>query len=233
MAGSRDPDKLYRIMDFSKVIKIFESESLYFANPAGWDDPYERRVQHPYDHALFAQCWSTHGRSDALWRIYSKHGLGVRISTTPSKFRAALRKAAKEADLEYRFAKVSYISQTEFNKNARLITKEMNLGYDINRVVELLYMKRAAFRHESEWRATIYSSANRTGDSVKGLPVPIEPHEFIEDILLDPQAPEELTSAFEFYLKKKINFKGKVNKSVLYKTPRVLKIDGGYVSEDV
>ena len=52
MASAEQPNKLYRIMDFSKVVQIFETQSLYFANPSCWKDPYEQRIKHSSDHAL-------------------------------------------------------------------------------------------------------------------------------------------------------------------------------------
>lgn len=73
---------LYRIMDFHRIVQIFERRELYFAHPSTWDDPYEKFIKHPQSHALFAQCWTRASSSDAMWRIYSPNGLGVRISTS-------------------------------------------------------------------------------------------------------------------------------------------------------
>lgn len=33
---------IYRIMDFSRAVQIFENKELYFINPAAWEDPYEK-----------------------------------------------------------------------------------------------------------------------------------------------------------------------------------------------
>ena len=80
---------LYRIMDFHRVVQMFEGEKFHFSHPSTWDDPYEKFIKHHLSHALFAQCWSRAYSSDAMWRIYSPHGLGVRISTTEEKLRGS------------------------------------------------------------------------------------------------------------------------------------------------
>lgn len=44
-----------------------------------------KRIRHTKSSALFAQCWSKVAESDAMWRIYSQNGLGVRVGTTNKK----------------------------------------------------------------------------------------------------------------------------------------------------
>lgn len=92
-ASSIAAGRLYRVMDFSRVVQMFEKQELYFSHPTAWDDPFEKRVEHQSSHALFAQCWCQIGISDAMWRIYSQNGMGVRISTTTKKLSRAVRAA--------------------------------------------------------------------------------------------------------------------------------------------
>lgn len=43
-------------MDFARVVQIFKTNSLYFAHPNSWDDPYEVGLRHGKVHAIFVQC---------------------------------------------------------------------------------------------------------------------------------------------------------------------------------
>ncbi|WP_175652384.1 DUF2971 domain-containing protein [Pseudomonas sp. Marseille-P9899] len=220
-------------MDFSKVVKIFESETLYFANPSVWDDPYEKRLKHPNDHAIFAQCWGQMGISDAMWRIYSSNGLGVRISTTPRKLRETIRAAIKESELKYRLRAVEYKSKTDLDQTALQIEKDLKEHYSVGRAVDMLYMKRDAFSHETEWRATLFSPKEDRSVVKSGISIKVDPHYFVNNILLDPRAPEELVDALKFYFKNKFGFKGQVTRSALYRSPRLIKVEDTEITEDM
>ena len=233
MTPTDEPHKLYRIMDFTKVVQIFESRTLYFAHPSTWDDPYEQMLTHPMDHAIFAQCWGRLGISDAMWRIYSKNGMGVRISTSPTKLRTTIKESTSVRSLKYRLKPVQYKSQLTLNREAKKIEADLIDDYTVARAVDMLYMKRDAFRHETEWRAAIYSTAEDRKIQKSGITIPVDPHFLIDNILLDPRAPDELIDAFKFYFEKKLKFKGKVNRSVLYKTPRIINVDGEEISADM
>ncbi|WP_339071180.1 DUF2971 domain-containing protein [Pseudomonas idahonensis] len=224
MELSFKPKPLYRILDFSRAVQIFEKRELYFASPASWDDPYERRISHARDHAIYSQCWCQHGISDAMWRIYSNNGMGVRLSTTTRKLRQALKLAAEKAGYHFRVGEVDYLSQTDFNSEARKIRTELSEKFEISRAIDAIYMKREAFRHENEWRATIFCPDQKRTVKKKGISIPIDPHALVDRILLDPRAPEELVEAFKFYFKEKIGFEGQVVRSVLYKSPKPLKV---------
>lgn len=233
MASVSEPHKLYRIMDFTKVVQIFESQKLYFANPSVWDDPYEQMLKHPMDHAIFAQCWGRLSTSDAMWRIYSKNGMGVRISTTPNKLRETIKASTDRLGLKYRLRPVEYKNKVTLNREAKNIELDLRESYTVARAVDMLYMKRDSFRHETEWRAALYSvSENRTMPKV-GLTIPVDPHFLIDNILLDPRAPEELVNAFKFYFERKLKFKGDVVRSALYKVPDLITVEGCEITAEM
>ncbi|MEN1836239.1 DUF2971 domain-containing protein [Pseudomonas lijiangensis] len=228
---SKNPH-LYRIMDFTRVVQIFENKELYFAKPGTWDDPYEQRIKHAQDHAIFAQCWGQSPISDAMWRIYSQNGTGVRISTTLEKLTAVMKTACKEHKYLRRVKKVEYLSQKEIDNHAREIAKDLRCDFDISRAVDILYMKREAFSHETEWRAMFYTPYESREIDKKGIFVKVDPHKFIDRILLDPRAPVELVNAFEYYFKEKLQFKGNVQRSSLYKVPDPYVIENNSISAD-
>ncbi|WP_310048913.1 DUF2971 domain-containing protein [Pseudomonas fluorescens] len=225
MAAEKKITNLYRIMDFSRVVQLFEKKELYFANPSTWDDPYEQLLKHSKDHALFGQCWSRTFSSDALWRIYSKDGMGVRISTTEEKLRQVIRSGIEGKGYKYRLREVKYVSQLRLSRKAKIIASSMRDFLDVPSAVDMLYMKREAFSHENEWRATLYCPSEIRVDGKKGITIPVDPGHFIKSILLDPRASDEIVNAFTFYFKEKLGFEGRVARSELYKTPKGYKIE--------
>lgn len=224
--------RLYRIMDFSRVVQIFEKEEIYFAKPSSWDDPYEQRIKHAEDHAIFAQCWGQTPISDAMWRIYSQHGTGVRISTSVDKLTDVMKSACKAHGYRRRLDRVEYKTQKEIDGLTKSIAAELREKFDIGRVTDALYMKRDAFSHETEWRAALFTPEASREVEKKGIAIKLDPHNFIDRILLDPRAPEELISAFEFYLRNKLGFKGRVGRSVLYKVPDPYVVENDSISVD-
>lgn len=223
-ASSIAAGRLYRIMDFSRVVQLFERQELYFAHPTSWDDPFEQRVKHQSSHALFAQCWCQIGISDAMWRIYSQNGMGVRISTTTKKLSMAVRAAIRPLGYGWDCRQVEYLSQHDLGKRTKEIASELAREFNVQKAVNLLYLKREAFRHETEWRAAIYCPEAEPDKVAPGLSVKIDPHKLIDNILLDPRAPKELVDAFQFYFQVKLGYKRRVGPSVLYKSPQPIQI---------
>ncbi|MGC3893708.1 DUF2971 domain-containing protein [Pseudomonas urmiensis] len=216
--------RLYRILDFSRAVQIFESKSLYFSHPQMWDDPYEVSIEHQGTHALFAQSWCRLGVSDAMWRIYSPHQMGVRISTSTKKLSKALHSAISPSKYHLVTGPVEYLTQHSLNARVRKIAGELREKFELSTAVQALYLKREAFTHESEWRAAIYCPDISPTNIQKGISVAIEPHKLIDSILLDPRAPKELVDAFTYYFKEKLNFTGRVSRSVLYKSPQRIQL---------
>lgn len=212
-------------MNFHHVVQLFEQQELFFAHPSSWQDPYETRLIHQENHKIYAQCWCSKGVSDAMWRIYSPNHLGVRISTSTKKLRQALERAKKQAHFDFRMGDVSYISQSNLNKKARALHVELAHSFDISKTIELLYIKREAFDHETEYRVVLTEHEAEPEQIIKGLRVAINPMQLIDSILIDPRAPDELAAALAYYFKEKLGFKKKVQRSVLYKTPTPLVVE--------
>ena len=211
------PKYLYRILDFPRVVQIFEKGELFFAHPSTWEDPYEHH-SHKHSGSLFAQCWSRNAVSDAMWRIYSPHHLGVRIRTTPRELAKAVQTFTRShRGYSWHSKEVEYHKQTPLKAKFQVLRSRIDK--DLSNGAELLYHKRDAFAHEAEWRASIFCSEDRPTDPKEGLRVKVDPHEFIGNIFLDPRAPNEIVAAFSFYFKNKLKFEGAVEKSALYRAP--------------
>lgn len=216
---------IYRIMDFPRVVEIFKKNKIYFAHPSSWDDPYETRLRHPKTHQIFASCWCQSGISDAMWRIYSPHGLGVRISLYKNSLEQSIKSWIKEERNGYRWRgrEIRYLPQKELIEEIDLIRNDLKKEYTVPRAVDALYLKRQAFSHENEWRGLLFCPAEKR--ERKGIFIPIDPHKMIRNILIDPRSPDALADAFKHYFKDVLGYSGTVTKSVLYKIPRPIIID--------
>ncbi|PBJ12926.1 hypothetical protein BSF43_18810 [Pseudomonas ogarae] len=220
MAKISEGKYLYRIMRFDHAVQVLKG-ALYFSHPSQWDDPYETHVKHSYDHAIFAQCWTTASMSDAMWRIYSPNLLGVRLRTRVGKLTQVMKNyTVKNKSFKSRLEKVKYLDQSNYKKETKSIEAIMadedfcnpSLGAD------LLCIKRLAFEHENEFRAILYNSTfEREESSVrKGVVVNYEGVDLIDSVLFDPRAPDELCHAMRYYLQDILGFPGVVRKSKLY-----------------
>lgn len=230
MSEKREVQNLYRIMDFTRVVQIFEKGELYFAKPSSWEDPYEQRIKHAKDHAIFSQCWAENPVSDAMWRIYSQHGTGVRISTTVNKLTEVMKEACKVHGYKRRLLPVEYKPQKYIDEQARKIASELGVEFNISRATDIIYLKRDAFSHETEWRATFFTPNESREVKKSGISIKVDPHKLIHRILLDPRAPDELVKAFKFYFREKLGFKGKLGRSVLYKVPDPYVVENNEIS---
>lgn len=212
-------------MDFQRAVDIFKDKKIYFANPIAWEDPYETRLKHPENHLIFASCWCQSGISDAMWRIYSPQGFGVRISVDKDQLKSSIiswiRKNKKGYKL--RSQKIEYLPQRELNEEINKIKKDLQEDFEISRAVDALYLKREAFSHEDEWRTLLYCPGNN--EEQKGIYIPINPKELIKNILIDPRSPDALADAYKHYFSKILGYSGLVQKSVLYKVPKPIVID--------
>lgn len=220
----RNVQHLYRIISFEYLVEILEKKQLYFSSPYSWDDPFETQLKHPYSNQIYAQCWCSKGVSDAMWRIYSPDRLGVRIKTTHEKLKYQLEKATAGKKSKFKIKSVSYIPESELINLTESIADDLYQKFQIAKAIEPLFHKRLAFKHEYEVRAVIYSTEKIAADLSLGINLDINPDDFIETVLIDPRANETYVRAFKYYLKEKLNFKGRVEKSQLYSQPNLIEI---------
>lgn len=214
---------LYRIMKFDHAVAALRGK-LYFSHPSRWDDPYETHIKHSYDHAVFAQCWSTASRSDAMWRIYSPDYMSVRLRTTEQRLANAMGgHTSRRPEFQRRLQEVSYLKPASYKKEVSDIETIMadDDFASPGLAADLLCIKRLAFRHEQEVRAIFYNSmAVRDEHSrVNGIEVAVDGFELIETVMFDPRVPEEICNAMRHYIKDVLKFPGAVGKSQLYTVP--------------
>lgn len=224
--NSNKDDHLYRIIKFHHVVEILKGQ-LHFSNPSVWDDPYEARVRHPEQHAMFAQCWSRKSMSDAMWRIYSPDHLGVRIRTTRTKLKKTIKSFAKSNEnLKFRVADVEYKKTSTVVERTEAVVEALRTAFDISKFADLLFVKRSAFSHEEEVRAVMYCPNPTNTFKNTSIKIPVNGFDLIESIFLDPRAPQELIEALKFYLSEKMDFPiNRIYKSSLYTLDNAFEIE--------
>lgn len=216
---------LYRIVSFDRAVDIIKNKRLYFAHPSTWDDPYEQVLHHDQFKAIFAQCWCRKALSDAMWRIYSPNGLGVRIATTRQRLTQALQLAKKDKIFSFTIQNVEYLFQEELDFELGKARDRLAAARTFGNATAPLFLKRKAFDHEREARVVIHDPAANKVPEMKGITVAIDPFEVITSIWIDPRAPDSIVEAYKFYLEEKLDFPGTVEKSRLYLVPNRLSVD--------
>lgn len=223
-SGILSSSNLYRIVSFDRAVQILQSNTLYFAHPSEWEDPYEQGLLHKRSNNIFAQCWCRKAVSDAMWRIYSPNNLGVRLGTTRQLLSAALKEAQKTQKIRFKIQNVKYMFQEELQFARQDVATALNERYTVRKAIEPLFMKRNAFHHEYEVRAVVYDPEPQPTDNVKGVIIPVDARALIRSIWIDPRAPKEFVEAYSLYLKRKLKFLGIVKKSTLYDAPEPIDV---------
>lgn len=231
---------IYRCIHFERLLEMLLHKNIVLVKTRMWEDPYEnflfntkiRSGAHytslgSFTDSLYGQCWTMKKETDALWRIYSPTKQAVIIKTKISKLAKAL--SDSEALLDDRFdtwrkaiAPVEYFSK---NKIQNVIRQYLTLALpDPNIAFDSLFIKRSEFRHEHEVRIIIQKKGQPEDDYYKNgerkfVKLPIDPNDFIEEILLDPRINESQKELYSNIFRS-AGYNGKINKSNLYDTFR-------------
>lgn len=236
----KNSDKIYRIIPKERFLQLFTKPHNILVRPSLWDDPFEnlalesvvdvngRKAVLSFKDDLYAQCWSSHKASDAMWRIYSKNMIrgnrddiradGIRIRTTVEKLLNSLSGQVPEyTSLSCFIGKVKYLSDKELKDFAQNHFTD-GLGSDGVNIAQTLLIKRNAFLHEREVRL-IYFSSNKTKLEDNLFSYKIDPHSLIDQIMLHPLLTKEEANKLEAEIKIKTNFKGEIKRSLLYAPP--------------
>jgi hypothetical protein len=215
---------IYRILPFEKAIHLLEGKKLSFSRPSSWYDPFERDYDKIGSSRLFAQCWSLKGYSDAMWRIYSKNKLGVRISSS-----------TEEIEKEIVYIKNNYEFDVYANEVKYFTTKYFRKEQEEADPFGKIFIKRKAFDHEKEYRIVLRVDEKDEDKYIVHDKIEIElssdPLDFIYDVLLDPWASPELVEALTAYFKNKFGSNFPCSQSQLYRYKKPSRRKSRYTSE--
>lgn len=120
----------------------------------------------------YAQCWSKHPETDAMWRCYSYGNRAIRIRTRDDKLLVHNKKIFPEEEhFKVYLEKVSY----DLNKKSAM-ERQISQMKDRRLAHETYFHKRPAFRHEGEYRLLIADNSlySAEGFSSSGVKFKIE-----------------------------------------------------------
>jgi Protein of unknown function (DUF2971) len=218
---------IYRIISIQRLEELFETGENILVKTYKWEDPFENFilrskvklpsgeiVQYNYHNWLYGQCWSFHEASDAMWRIYSPKGDGVRIRTTVRKLHQSLFSSQKTLqEAKCAIGKVCYLNQNKMAIYANEIFDDY--GITVENLFNSLLVKRTAFKHENEIRL-LYCAIDEDENKSDKFSYKVEPQSLITQIMLDPRYDPEKAEELKKCIKCKTNFSGNIKRSLLY-----------------
>jgi len=195
-----DPNaKIWRYMDFTKVVSILENNALYFPRFDHLEDPFECSIpvatwnrfantnlpffsfMKNHSQLLYANCWHCNEyESAAMWRLYLKSDEGIAIQSTAIRFAESFRKYPDDIFI----GTVSYIDYD---------TQEI----DSNNTFAYAMHKRMSFQHENEIRAVTvcWEEGSAPGKRAMsftpgpiGLSIPVILDQLVEAVYVAPTA---------------------------------------------
>ncbi|MES2224693.1 MAG: DUF2971 domain-containing protein [Patescibacteria group bacterium] len=233
-----DETRIWRYMDFAKFFSMMDRQSLFFARPSSFLDPWEGYSPKnnytedffrdaPKEHRkkyiewalqtkefvrkhLAVNCWHVNNHeSEAFWRNYS--GRGVAIQSTVGRLKESFH-----AVTDYNI----YIGEIEY--------KDANTDYvkDGNAYNSILW-KRKSFEYEREVRAVICEMEDIKGSglkpftSISGQNITVDLAMLIENVYTNPFEKEDSFNELVKDLIKKCGLSFNVCKSDLMDSPNI------------
>ena len=193
-----------------------------------WNDPFEnfilngtavasdgRKAKIGFRDSLYAQCWSFHVETDAMWRIYSPSKCGVKLKCTLTDlFMSLYNKAGQFKDISCFIGKVRYMTKGRIQRALQSVQILDPTGIGI---AETVLIKRQAFAPEREVRLIYFDQrANLTEDVFR---YSVDPNTLIQDAVLDPRLREEEADSWKKQFRE-AGFSGRIIQSGLYKPPK-------------
>ena len=115
----------------------------------------------------YAQCWSEHRETDAMWRCYSYGNRAIRIRSRADKLLAHVKSIFQEnSGFTVYLRKVSY----DLNKRSNIEQQIAQMG-DSKLTHETYFHKRPAFKHEKEVRLLIADTSLYIRENLSSLGV--------------------------------------------------------------
>lgn len=222
---------IYRIISIDRLFELFSNKENVLVSPKKWEDPFENFifkskarlpdgeiVDFGFRDDFYGQCWSRHKVSDAMWRIYSPKSNGVRIRTTIPKLANSLATVLQPwQNVQCFIGKVKYLNNNKMMDFANTVFRG-KINPEAYELAKTLLVKRPAFRHENEVRILYFEKENGKPQSI--YKYAIDPHDLIDQIMIDPRVDYPEFQEIKDDIKSKTNFKGRILRSLLYAPPK-------------
>ena len=191
---------LYKHLSLENALRTLKDKSLWFANPATWKDPFEKRfleakytrngaeVKFKWKDRVFCTCLTQTITSEAFWNTYSCNEIGIELRL----YRKTLLEELSRYDDTYKIfiGKVEYLKTDEIKRGLRNIpfNRTIPQGENLNTddfAARLFLLKRIAFSYEDEIRIII---VKENATLAKGLNISYncENTDLVQRIILDP-----------------------------------------------
>lgn len=151
---SNENIKIYRYINFSNFVYLLHQKKLYFpsAKELSKIDEFEGKFPEKYAQLLKEKIWDKNfpknvciscwhmneGESDAMWKLYSRHGDGVAIQSTFKQLKESFNRSTKNI----------YYSEVQYIDHEIWEWKDLPITVCIPFI-----LKNIAFQHERELRA--------------------------------------------------------------------------------
>lgn len=125
----------------------------------------------------YAQCWSIHSESDAMWRCYSYDNKAIRIRTKDKKLLKHTQKIFNNSKIYSVYLKKIYYDL----KKKNVIEQQIGQTKQGLLVHEPYFHKREVFKHEGEYRLLISDNRLYIADGLSSLGVKFKIDEQIQN----------------------------------------------------
>jgi hypothetical protein len=223
----------YRILKFEHLVRLFKDRQYVLASPFEWEDPFEKvwsqlvfpeAIAHSsISRRVFGSCLTFQARSDAMWSIYSRNWLGIRVTINLDELQAQAEAAPELKHGRAWLGEVNYLTDTALTQRAlELIHSVRTPNADLPEVLVRAWLnKRIAFRHEDEVRLLLVLGEPSTlPPGPKIFKFTVDPHSLISSIHIDPRAPKEVYETLARDIRGDLGFKRSVKQSSLLRLPR-------------
>lgn len=187
-------------MPLENALRTLKNKSLWFANPATWADPFEKRFFEAkytkggkertfnWPGRVFCTCMTQTQSSEAYWNAYSHGEIVIELRIIREKLIEELKKQATKYDI--------FIGKVEYMKTADIKKTELKdipfnppLKVDLNTpefAARLFLLKRIAFQYEDEIRIILLKKS-KTQESGINIEYTCKNTDLISRIVLDPR----------------------------------------------
>lgn len=211
---------LYKHMPLENALRTLKNKSLWFANPATWQDPFEKRFMEAkyikegvektfnWPGRMFCTCMTQTQSSEAFWNAYSRGEIVIELRINREKLLEELKK--KSSKYEIFIGKVEYMKTSDIKKTElKNIPFNPPLKVSLNTpefAARLFMLKRIAFQYEDEIRIILIKK-NKTQEEGIGLEYTCDNTELISSIVLDPRLGDNTADVLSKYFTEEVGFK--------------------------
>lgn len=220
-----EDDKIWRYMSIEKFLYLIMNRKLYMSQAAAFNDPYEGVVSDSIRYSeksgkseqeqeairdkynkwqkkakkCYVSCWHINKNENvAMWKLYADEKSGVAIQSKIGNLIKSMscndEKKSKSSKSSMYLGKVKYM-----NFNYEQDHDYNGDGFEISKIVDVLFYKRFEFGCENELRL-VKEYDSEIGNN--GYEVDVNLEALIEKIYVSPTAPEYYKDIVEGILKK-------------------------------